>query len=195
MPNHCNNVLTITVEPSKKEWLSELIESAKEGRMYDFILPMPECLNDVIAGSYAAGTDGQKELEERYAANIAECGYSNWYNWCLAHWGTKWDIYDHDVIEEQPTLFKIVFNSAWSPPMGVLEALSEMDGVNVYCTYFEPGMAFCGHFNNGTDVCYDIEQFTTEWVSRNIPFSIADEMGLFEYAAEIEEYEEEEEVE
>ena len=44
-----------------------------------------------------------------------------WYHWCIENWGTKWDadilgleVQDYDTLE-------ISFNTAWSPPEGVIE--------------------------------------------------------------------------
>lgn len=48
-----------------------------------------------------------------------------WYGWNNAHWGTKWDAGDVEVIEESGTGWAIQFRTAWAPPQEVLVALSE----------------------------------------------------------------------
>jgi hypothetical protein len=42
-----------------------------------------------------------------------------WYNWRIQNWGTKWNAYDVDVIDDE-----IIFNTAWSTPLPVLLLLS-----------------------------------------------------------------------
>jgi len=42
------------------------------------------------------------------------------------------------------------FDSAWAPPVGLYEKLFEL-GYDIKATYWEPGMAFCGIWDNGTD--------------------------------------------
>jgi hypothetical protein len=83
-----------------------------------------------------------------------------WYDWCLDNWGTKWDI-GADIGTEKEQWYGIKatrvgnqvsasFDSAWAPPTGLYEKLVEL-GYNVRATYWEPGMAFCGIWDNGVD--------------------------------------------
>jgi hypothetical protein len=65
----------------------------------------------------------------------------NWYDWCNENWGTKWNSYDGNVTENG-----IGFNTAWSPPVGVIVALSKRIGKSLRLIYDEPGMDFCGEF-------------------------------------------------
>jgi hypothetical protein len=77
----------------------------------------------------------------------------DWYQWQCNNWGTKWD-FGKDEYTDPATIEndKVVvsFNSAWSPPIQFYEKLVELD-YNVRATYFEPGMAFCGIWDNGID--------------------------------------------
>ncbi|NBR62304.1 MAG: hypothetical protein EBT86_11860 [Actinobacteria bacterium] len=84
----------------------------------------------------------------------------DWYNWQINNWGTKWDI-GADVGTEKEERYGLKatrvgnevccsFDSAWSPPTGLYEALVEL-GYDVRATYWEPGMAFCGIWDNGAD--------------------------------------------
>ena len=54
--------------------------------------------------------------------NIANYGASDWYQWRLLNWGTKWNAFDTQVLSDD----EIVFYTAWLAPMPVLRALSEM---------------------------------------------------------------------
>ena len=66
--------------------------------------------------------DGEKQGESEY----------NWYNFNNREWGTKWDVavYDSEkhsdthLIHEEETKLHYYFQTAWSPPLPVIEALS-----------------------------------------------------------------------
>jgi hypothetical protein len=83
-----------------------------------------------------------------------------WYNWRINHWGTKWDV-GADMGTEKEERYGLratrvgnevncTFDSAWAPPIGLYEQLVEL-GYKVKATYWEPGMAFCGIWDNGVD--------------------------------------------
>ena len=56
----------------------------------------------------------------------------NWYDFNIRNWGTKWDVGVHDkdkypeteLMEESETSLAYRFNTAWSPPLPAIEALS-----------------------------------------------------------------------
>ena len=77
-----------------------------------------------------------------------------WYDWAVENWGTKWDLNENpflfDSISENEISFW--FDTAWSPPMGVIEALSEKFYKDHFVLqYLEMGMGFCGEasFSDG----------------------------------------------
>jgi hypothetical protein len=84
----------------------------------------------------------------------------NWYNWQINNWGTKWDIgAEMGTDREEYHGLKATrvgnevscsFDSAWSPPVGLYDKLVEL-GYDVKASYWEPGMAFCGIWNDGAD--------------------------------------------
>jgi hypothetical protein len=79
-----------------------------------------------------------------------------WYEWCINHWGTKWDIgCDNDERHGlKPTRagnqVTVSFDSAWAPPVGLYQELV-LQGFRVVASYFEPGMGFCGEWIDGND--------------------------------------------
>ena len=85
---------------------------------------------------------------------------SDWFDWNIANWGTKWDIgFDENTEKQGRHGTKAIltnnrvncsFDSAWSPPLGLYEKLVE-DGFLVHASYFEPGLGFCGTWINGWD--------------------------------------------
>lgn len=65
----------------------------------------------------------------------------NWYGWRNENWGTRSNSYEGHVQDEG-----ISFNTAWSPPVGVIVALSKRIGKSLRLIYDEPNMDFCGEF-------------------------------------------------
>ena len=193
MPNHCSNYLEVKVAKGHEDFFDRMVAAIEDGRLNAFIVPIPECLEGVMSGSYGAGTLEQAELERRYASNREECGYANWYDFCTSEWGTKWDIYDYDLSTDMENrTIKLHFNSAWSPPMGVYSHMDDMPEIeSFHAVYFEPGCCFCGFYGDGVDAEYGIDEFTVDWVDKHIPSYICETMGMYEYMAECEEYEEE----
>lgn len=51
-------------------------------------------------------------------------GEGHWYNWNIKYWGTKWDACDAKIIDRDELYVVYTFNTAWSQPSPVIEALS-----------------------------------------------------------------------
>ena len=65
------------------------------------------------------------ELEKKglkYLRNIILYGYSSWYDWRNAMWGTKWNSYDLKVIDEDT----IMFTTSTNAPEQIIRALAAM---------------------------------------------------------------------
>ena len=162
MPNYCNNVVEIQ---GPQHILKTLVDHKLD---FQKIHPYPPEL-DITAGR--EGPDDSPEQRALVAAeesNLAKHGYKNWYDWCVANWGTKWNAggdndamqvdYDEDVGNQGIALFQ--FDTAWAPPLGVLEKLMETHPeLSIECRYHEPGVGFFGVWTDGSDRCYETEQF------------------------------------
>lgn len=97
MPNH----VTTEIRGSHRA-LSSLLNDAGQ---VDFrhLIPEPENLErDGCSGQHAPGV---------------VC----WYEWNVANWGTKWNAYDSEV-----TVGVVKFDTAWSHPIPVIDALSKV---------------------------------------------------------------------
>ena len=158
MPNYCNNVVEIR-GPRK------VVKALVDHRL-DFmkIHPYPKDL-DITAGR--EGPDDspeQKALVAKEEANQERYGYKNWYDWCVNNWGTKWNAggdnqdlqidYDEDEADTAIALFQ--FDTAWAPPLGVMQKLKDdHPELHIECRYSEPGVGFMGVWTDGSDRCYD----------------------------------------
>ena len=136
MPNWCLNKLT--VEHDDPAMVDRFEKAYNAGKTCNEFIPVPEGYYD----------DGR------------------WYDWCIDNWGTKWDIgADVGTDKEERYGLKATrvgnqvscsFDSAWNPPIHLYEELVEL-GYNVKASYFEPGMGFCGLWDNGADNYVDYQ--------------------------------------
>jgi len=108
----------------------------------------------------------------------------DWYSWQINNWGTKWDIgADMGTDKEERYGLKATrvdnevccsFDSAWSPPVGLYEKLVDL-GYDVKASYWEPGMAFCGIWDNGAD------NYCEYQTKDMIPVALWNEFGMEEF--------------
>jgi len=191
MPNWCSN--HITVRGTDPVAIKRLADAFDNGEFCGTVVPMPEELN-ITSGRLGNGAE-QAELEAKSAANLEKHGYANWYDFNVANWGTKWEIGgngDEAERDEDGLGFSAPFDSAWSPPIGVCEALVEQ-GFEVVLYYYEPGMGYCGKFEDGYDEYYEYSGETSKTVRAAIGSDLDDMFGISESMAEYEAENEEEE--
>lgn len=107
MPNHVINIVRLGGEEDK---IRELVEFVKSGDMpFDF--------NQIISMPPHIKREGLTSEEKQRTKG------RNWYDWSIAHWGTKWNCYEIDFIEEE---FTYAFSTAWSAPEPVIRELSRL---------------------------------------------------------------------
>lgn len=58
----------------------------------------------------------------QYVDNYFRYGSTTWYDWCCRNWGTKWNAYDCEQIDENT----IKFSTAWSRPEPIMKLLALM---------------------------------------------------------------------
>ena len=190
MPNWCSN--HITVRGTNQAEIDRLATAFATGGFCNAVIPCPQELTDTVSGGFS-DPDEQAKLEAKTAANIEKYGYGNWYDFQVANWGTKWDV-EGDAIErdEDGLGFSGTFESAWSPPIRVAEALVEQ-GFEVTLYYYEPGMAFVGKWEDGFDDCYEYGGEKAATVRAAIGDELDDMFGISESMAEYEAENEDEE--
>ena len=192
MPNWCQNGVTIRHQDPMK--IKLLKDACLEEGFCNYAIPVPAALKDTMAGAYG-DADKQAALEQQEADNLAKYGYKNWYDFCVDEWGTKWDV-QFDSIEVSDDGLELTgsFDSAWAPPIGVYSALVQ-EGYDVVAYYNEPGMVFCGKYDNGADDYYEYGGFNSKNVRDEIGEELDDYFCISEQMAEYEEEEVDELVE
>ena len=94
---------------------------------------------------------------------------SDWYDWNVANWGTKWDITDvYFENQAEEDLIEFSFCTAWGPPVEAFRTWAEGDGrVEFNLEYWEPGMGFVGSATYDgdcfADSCVDINSDPEEY--------------------------------
>lgn len=190
MPNWCNN--NIRISHSDRSKIEALAEAVREGNFCKSVIPVPKDLTDTVAGF--PGEDQREAHEAQMKRNVELYGAKDWYDFCVSHWGTKWDVDPYepeDVVVDQYNTISFGFDSAWSPPLGVYEALVE-DGFEVEAQYYESGMAFCGVWQDGNDDYYEIGGMSADEVADTIPQELDEGFGISENIREYEEMEKDE---
>ena len=193
MPNWCNNF--IELEHSDSEMISRAAKALGEGTLLNEFIPVPADLHITAGNVGAKGTPEQKAHEKQVKKNIKEHGYADWYAFCVAEWGTKWDLGGDGTevkVSASGTSLTVSVDSAWAPPVAAFEKLEEM-GFSVKAYYYEPGMCFAGIYNDGCDDYYEYSDMNSEEVRETLPeeldemFNIANDMAMWEEENEEEE--------
>lgn len=66
------------------------------------------------------------ELGKAAWNNIRQYGSPTWYEWCINHWGTKWNAYGYDEGKlDYQDGDMLEFQTAWSAPHPVLKKMAE----------------------------------------------------------------------
>jgi hypothetical protein len=195
MPNWCNNTLTLNEDSNNsilqvlKDYFTDVpVEIDPETKAVlktetildlEKMVPYPKCIKETLhlwnVDNKHTPEERTKLIEEAKETNLKECGYDSFYDWCIDHWGTKWNTDSMQTSESG-----ISFVSAWSPPVKAIAKLAKQIKQDLRLTYIEEGMGFCGEFfayANGTwvDNEYDI---------KDAPQALLDELGYEPYDEE-----------
>jgi hypothetical protein len=142
MPNHITNQVTFLGSVSRIKELREFCKTDKSAFSFQGFCPMPIELegtqspakivtekelqewNDKLAKGELNDweKDSRPMTEKQSKEYIRKYGTNNWYDWHLENWGTKWDCYSHNEIDES----QIHFDTAWSTPVRAMLKLSNM---------------------------------------------------------------------
>ena len=120
-----------------------LIPYPEEFRKQDEAVAKWWAENSVDGKSYGKLKDGVTESAPKDGFN------SGGYEWSIANWGTKWGMYDQELVDEsefedEKTL-TYGFRSAWSPPTPLIKAMGEkFPELEIELRYFEGGAGFNG---------------------------------------------------
>ena len=137
MPNHTINIVSIETNTNVQEETLALQElktdlKIKEGK-FDFngIIPMPKELEK------GATLDFENEHKDYVLEGgvykpkspltrkrlMVEYGCDNWYDFSRLHWGTKWNAYEVEILQDEDWTLFVSFLTAWDSPRGITEKI------------------------------------------------------------------------
>lgn len=88
--------------------------------------------------------------QAKYDEFILKYGYADWYDWCIFHWGTKWNAYDVtewsiNECSEYTTSATIYYETAWSPATALwLNVSKDYPTLEFYHEFADEGGGFLG---------------------------------------------------
>lgn len=197
MPNHTANNFTVTGPVADvKRFLQQAAGSDTE-LSFNSLIPLPTVLKAVSSPVriqpqeeinatwdewYKRKDEGKLkkwELEQgrpmglgitqdTYNTLIKEYGVSNWYDWSVLNWGTKWDCYDvrewNIAVADEEMTATIYYETAWSPATQLWLTVSQQyPTLTFFHEYADEGGGFLGDetIHNGTV----IEENEYDWDS------------------------------
>tara|TARA_R100000278_G_scaffold117161_2_gene96951 strand:- start:59 stop:649 length:591 start_codon:yes stop_codon:yes gene_type:complete len=193
MPNWCTQTIECFTEDDERVSVKPVLDSLRgEDNKYSFnnIIPMPEELKNSKADFKV-----NQAMVDKY-------GFSNWYDWSCAKWGTKWDVAEISKhgkkrggpFKNQP--MKMSCQTAWQPACPVWRKISELNPtIKIHLQYVDE----CIGNGYGEDIYLNgeliSERFSDDIQDDNCKDIIEDIYGkefVEEMIQEIKEYEEEE---
>ena len=179
MPNWCNN--TLTLEHEDPAMIARAKAAFLDGRLLAEFIPVPDDLQ-IVAGSVPVAEEAEHKLKEEL--NRITHGYTNWYDFCVNEWGTKWDVGGDDgVLNDFDGGIIVSFDSAWAPPTTAYAKLEEL-GFKILAMYYEPGMAFAGVYEDGVDDYYEYGGLDSAGIAETLPSALDEAFCISESVAE-----------
>ena len=145
MPNHITSIITFDGPEEKVKELKNKVTTKESIFDFNRIIPMPEELI-ITNNSYTEFFSNREKYRLLDLAHIfrKECekfkgtsfksdaiagllnylnyGYVSWYHWSIDNWGTKWNSYEIEYINDN----QVTFQTAWNFPYPVIRKLSEL---------------------------------------------------------------------
>jgi hypothetical protein len=172
MPNWCSN--GITLRHADPAMIDRAAKALQVGQFLQEFIPCPAELLEAVA-NFTTNDD-----------LVAKHGYSSWYDFNIANWGTKWDVSSDNVEIVDSTTVTAGFDSAWAPPITAYERLTGL-GFEVEAFYYEPGMQYVGKWVDGDDDCYEYGGYDSTTVREAIGEELDDYFCISESMTEWEE--------
>ena len=98
-----------------------LVVSQFEALTHLDIMMTPKEIDEAAKQSNMS-TQALLDLGKQYLDNQIQYGATTWYEWSIANWGTKWNVEEGSLLNEDNIL---TFDTAWSAPAPIIRKLSE----------------------------------------------------------------------
>lgn len=151
MPNWCTNELNLYGPKEDVEsFMKKVVQEEDKICLFQSTYPTPiELMDETAHKKIADWTPTDHILFEEYGA-------TNWYDWRINNWGTKWESEDAHLmfeadIEGKDNLKEAAyrFDTAWGPAIDWQKKVTkDYPGIIFHLWYEETGMGFCGTLTN-----------------------------------------------
>jgi hypothetical protein len=189
MPNWCENKLDVSgneIDVQKFKELTLVKDDVGNGLHFtmEILSTTPSELLEQTSPNTWRGEEtdiaGKLEFEKKIEELKQKYGHTDWYDWRVKNWGTKWDAAESYILDDEDEFFSIEYNTAWGPNIEWVRYVAKQFTELTFTLWFqEPGMGFCGVYEV-TDEDEDLCEGDLEWV---------DEDGRkVEYDGELERY-------
>ena len=150
MPNWCNNRVNLS-DNGNTEQFDRLCEIMNGPNPFNTIFPRPDFTKIPNDKGELPIKEEIKNMDGEVVAETFNFpdgkNDDRWYHWCVDNWGTKWEPDMHGNEMSDYDSLEITFNTAWSPPEGVVEKLREkFPELSFQCFYDEPGCEIAGYY-------------------------------------------------
>jgi hypothetical protein len=156
MPNWCDNYIIIYGE---KENMTPIYKYFTESERV--IQEVNQVRRDILTSGTSTLDDVLRDYpypDNLVMNSLCPCDEQTDY---ISFYGTKWDfgfweVNVHSITDEE---IIIAPNTAWGPPLGFCQKLSEKYGVGVSINYDEPGNAIVGNYEYDNGECIESEHY------------------------------------
>jgi len=174
MPNWTYN--TLSVSGSKEilaDFVSKTIIASREedyddrGRFtFNILHPIPEALQGDFSPLPRLENETDEEFQARMKSNLLLYGATDWYDWNVANWGTKWNACHSQIEEVEDEYLNVRFDTAWSPPLDWFYKIIPMYPELEFDLIFDlEGDDHCGHLigrNGEWELEWDYKYYVDE---------------------------------
>jgi hypothetical protein len=154
MPNWCLNRLTVSGDKHEINKFKELTlvkpeKSSELNFTMEVLYPTPSELLEQTSPAMWRGdeldVEGKLEFEKKIEEIKEKYGYTDWYNWRVDKWGTKWDAAESCICDDEDELFSVEYDTAWAPNIAWVQYVAKaFPALQFTLTFEEPSMDFCG---------------------------------------------------
>lgn len=123
MPNHITNRLTINGSNEQVRKVLDYIKGAEDGQYIDFrkIATPPNyiymrSIDNTVRKIFSAGNSKSLLLKTQ----------DTWSEWCVRHWGTKWNAYGLDELVQRNSENTVYFQTAWNGVPKIIMLLAQV---------------------------------------------------------------------
>jgi hypothetical protein len=101
-------------------------------------------VGDPIPGSIFSREDDREATVEEMEELKAAQPYTDWYNWSIDNWGTKWNSYGFEPVKDEAR-YEFKFDTAWAPPIPVFDAVTDrFPNLKFDVAWFDEGWCHAG---------------------------------------------------